>query len=249
MYSLSRFSPGHFLNGSYCTFEEGECGWQSVPGRGLSWRRLQSPAKATKQSCPSSGATFSVEGGQSKGQRSSAILRSPLFPPPLRNSPCTVRLWLCSGGLQRGSLSLWIAENSTGPEEQRRLWHSASKPKSERGWKLVIVPLYGLADWFWLQFSAEDGPGPGSAISIDNISFSMDCFLASNGEFPPVVASSTRLPFSSTPPSIGNPLMTFPPTDYCKCELDYHGSSSTLKENTLPTDIVCFSCCLSLSSF
>lgn len=31
---------------------------------------------------------------------------------------------------------------------------------------------------FWLQFSAEDGPGPGSAITIDNISFSMDCFLA-----------------------------------------------------------------------
>ncbi|XP_068573795.1 ALK tyrosine kinase receptor isoform X2 [Cebidichthys violaceus] len=208
----------HFLNGSYCTFEEGECGWQSVPGRGLSWRRLQSPAKATRQSCPSSGATFSVEGGQSKGQRSSAILRSPLFPPPLRNSRCTVRFWLCSGGLQRGALSLWIAENSTGPEEQRRLWHSASEPKWERGWKLIIIPLYGLADWFWLQFSAEDGPG--SAISIDNVSFSMDCFLASNGEFPPVVASSTRLPFrptiSSTPPSIGNPLMNLHPTDYSK---------------------------------
>lgn len=36
------------------------------------------------------GATFSVDGGQSKGPRSSALLRSPLFPPPLRNSPCTV---------------------------------------------------------------------------------------------------------------------------------------------------------------
>jgi len=38
------------------------------------------------------GATFSVEGGQSKGQRGSATLRSPLFPPPLRNSLCTVSL-------------------------------------------------------------------------------------------------------------------------------------------------------------
>ncbi|XP_029350160.1 ALK tyrosine kinase receptor-like [Echeneis naucrates] len=79
----------HFLNGSYCSFEEGECGWQSIMGRGFSWRRVQSPAKGTRQSCPSSGATFSVEGGQSKGQRGSALLRSPLFPPPLRNSPCT----------------------------------------------------------------------------------------------------------------------------------------------------------------
>ncbi|KAF3701491.1 ALK tyrosine kinase receptor [Channa argus] len=137
----------HFLNGSYCSFEEG--------------------------------ATFSVEGGQSKGQRSSALLRSPLFPPPLRNSPCTVRFWLCSGGSQKGALSLWIVENSTGPEEQRKLWHSANEPKSERGWRPIILPLYGLADWFWLQFSIEDGPGPGSAMSLDNISFSMDCFLAS----------------------------------------------------------------------
>lgn len=65
------------------------------------------------------------------------------------NSPSQqVRFWLCSGGSQRGSLSLWIAENSTGPEEQRRLWHSAREPKSERGWKFVIIPLYGLADWY-----------------------------------------------------------------------------------------------------
>ncbi|XP_073321435.1 LOW QUALITY PROTEIN: ALK tyrosine kinase receptor-like [Pagrus major] len=220
----------HFLNGSYCSFEEGECSWQSITGRGLSWRRLHSPAKATRQSCPSSGATFSVE-GQSKGQRSSALLRSPLFPPPLRNSPCTVRFRLCSGGLQKGSLSLWIVENSTGPEEQRRLWHSASEPKFERGWKLVTLPLYGLADWFWLQFSTEDGPGPGSAISLDNISFSMDCFLASNGEFPPVATSTTRLPFRptimATPPSFEGP-------DYSKKWI-FHTCGAVGPEGPTPT--------------
>lgn len=57
-----------------------------------------------------------------------------------------VRFWLCTGGSQK--LSLWIVENSTGPEEQRRLWHSASEPKSERGWKLIVLPLYALADWY-----------------------------------------------------------------------------------------------------
>ncbi|XP_072220857.1 ALK tyrosine kinase receptor [Leuresthes tenuis] len=210
----------HFLNGSYCSFEEGECNWQSIPGRSLSWRRFTSPAKGTRQSCPSSGATFTVEGGHSKAQRGSASLRSPLFPPPLRNSPCTVRFWLCSGGLHKGLLSLWIVENSTGPDEKRRLWHSASEPKSDRGWKPITLPLYGLADWFWLQFSMNDGPGPGSAISLDNISFSMDCFLASNGEFPPVAGSTTRLPLRPTiktpPPSIMNPSLSFPTTDYSK---------------------------------
>ncbi|XP_061751711.1 ALK tyrosine kinase receptor [Nerophis ophidion] len=207
----------HFLNGSYCSFEEGECGWQSIMGHSISWRRLQSPAKTTRQSCPSSGATLSVEG---KGQGRSASLRSPLFPPPLRNSPCTVRFWVCSGGLKKVSLSLWLLENSTGPEEQRQLWHLDSQPLSERGWKLFTVPLYGLADWFWLLFSTEDGPGPGSSISLDNISFSMNCFLASNGEFPPVASSTTRLalgpPFTTTPPSIGIPLMNSHTTDYSK---------------------------------
>ncbi|CAJ1074058.1 ALK tyrosine kinase receptor isoform X1 [Xyrichtys novacula] len=230
-----------FLNGSYCSFEDSECGWQPITGRGHSWRRLQSPSKATRQSCPTSGAAFSVEGGQSKGQRGSALLRSPLLPPPLRNSRCTVRFWLCSGGLQRVSLSLWIMENSTGPDKQRRLWHSASEPKPEKGWKLVILPLYGLADWFWLQFSTEDGPGPGSAISLDNISFSMDCFLASNGEFPPVVTSTTRLPFRTTPrttpPFIGSPLINNPDRDYSKKWI-FHTCGAVGPEGPTPTQ--CF---------
>ncbi|XP_056152315.1 ALK tyrosine kinase receptor [Lampris incognitus] len=211
-----------FLNGTYCSFEEDECGWQSTAGRGFYWRR-QSSVKAARQSCPSPGSTFSVEGGQSKGHHGSAILRSPLFPPPLRNSPCTVRFWVCSGGLQRGALSLWIVENSTGPEEQRQLWHSASEPRSERGWKVVTLPLYGLADWFWLQFSTEDRPGPGSVISLTNISFSMDCFLASNGEFPPVATSTTRQSLrptnqniKTTTPSDRGPLVHIPTTDDSK---------------------------------
>lgn len=42
----------------------------------------------------------------------------------------------------------------------------------------VVVKTALYLRRFWLQFSTEDGPGPGSAFSIDNISFSMDCFLA-----------------------------------------------------------------------
>ncbi|XP_028294863.1 ALK tyrosine kinase receptor [Gouania willdenowi] len=228
----------HFVNGSYCSFEDGECGWQPITSRGLSWRRLKSPAKANRQSCPSSGATFTVEGGQSKGQRLPALLRSPLFPPPLRNSPCTVRFWLCFGGPQRGWISLWIMENSTGPLEQRQLWHSASEPKAEKGWKLIVAPLYGLADWFWLQFSAEDGPGPGSSFSLDNISFSLDCFLASNGEFPPLVTSTAQLPFRPTgrtpPPSIRSPPVNFPTTDYSKKWI-FHTCGAVGPEGPTPT--------------
>ncbi|XP_024910865.1 ALK tyrosine kinase receptor [Cynoglossus semilaevis] len=200
----------HFLNGTYCSFEEGECSWRSAAVHGFSWRRVQFKTKAIRRSCPSSGYMFSVEGGQTKVHGGAALLTSPLFPPPLRNSPCTVRFWLCTGALQKGSLSLWIVENSTGPEEQRKLWHLGPELKSERGWKLVTLPLYGLADWFWLHFSTDDGLGPGSAIFLDNISFSMDCFLASNGEFPPVLTNTNQL--KST--TMSKPLKK--PPDYYK---------------------------------
>lgn len=55
---------------------------------------------------------------------------------------------MCSGGGQRGALSLWLVENSTRPEEQRRLWYSANEPKTKKGWRRIIVPLYGLVDWY-----------------------------------------------------------------------------------------------------
>ncbi|KAM9354884.1 ALK tyrosine kinase receptor [Pholidichthys leucotaenia] len=167
-----------FLNGTYCSFEDGDCGWQPITGHDFSWRRSQSSTKVARQTCPSSGWSLSVDRGQSKGHRGSAVLRSPLFPPPLRNSPCTIRFWLCSGGTQKGALFLSIVENST--KEERELWRSARELKWERGWRLVTVPLYGLADWFWLRLIAEEGPGPWSLVFVDNISFSMDCFLASN---------------------------------------------------------------------
>ncbi|XP_036398162.1 ALK tyrosine kinase receptor [Megalops cyprinoides] len=184
-----------FLNGSYCSFEDGNCGWQSVSTKGPKWSVLNSQPGGPSSSCSSSGAVMAVDGSQSKGQQGAALLRSPLFPPPLRNAPCVVRFWLCSGGQHRGALSLWVKENGTGPETLRKLWHSGSEARSGPSWKLITLPLYSLADWFYLQFSADGVFGWGSGFTLDNVSLSLDCFLASNGEFPPVVTtkSSTDL--------------------------------------------------------
>ncbi|CAL8298940.1 unnamed protein product [Boreogadus saida] len=49
-----------FLNGSYCSFEDEDCGWRSVTGRGATWRRLQTPVKPSRLSCPSSGAALAL---------------------------------------------------------------------------------------------------------------------------------------------------------------------------------------------
>lgn len=85
-----------------------------------------------------------------------------------------MRFWFCSGGSQRDSLSLWIVENSTGPDEQRRLWHTASESKSERGWRLITLPLYGLADWYaHLLHLLTDSSDCNKAVCLD-------CLQASN---------------------------------------------------------------------
>lgn len=49
------WSSGQFLNGSYCSFEDGLCGWQTIAGKGPSWRSQSSLPKGLRPSCPSSG--------------------------------------------------------------------------------------------------------------------------------------------------------------------------------------------------
>ncbi|KAI1895174.1 hypothetical protein AGOR_G00103580 [Albula goreensis] len=195
-----------FMNGSYCSFDDGDCGWEVVTARGPRWRVFRSQPAAATLSCPFSGGVMAVDSGQSKGPQGEVSLRSPLFPPPLKNSRCEVRFWLCSGGYQRGALSLSLAENSTGPEKLRKLWQTGSEEKRETGWKIITLPLYNLSDWFWLQFSADGIRG--TPFRLDNFSLSMDCFMTSNGEYPPVVPTTGI----STTTSILNGTTTEPPS-------------------------------------
>ncbi|KAJ8289591.1 hypothetical protein GJAV_G00003070 [Gymnothorax javanicus] len=178
-----------FLNGTYCSFEDSDCGWQPVSLRVPKWRVADSQPGGAKPGCAYSGGVMAVDSTQAKGPQGTASMRSPLYPPPLRNSRCEVQFWLCSGGPQRGLLSLWLAENSTGPERLRRMWYRGMEDDREPGWRLITVPLYNLSDWFWLQFRTNGLFGRESYVKVDNISLSMDCFLTSNGEFPPVVTN------------------------------------------------------------
>ncbi|KAF7704683.1 ALK tyrosine kinase receptor isoform X1 [Silurus meridionalis] len=184
-----------FLNGSYCSFEEDDCGWQMVSSKSLYKAVHLSLPKRLTNSCPSSGSVLALE-NQSKGQRGSVVVRSPLFLYPLRNAPCMVRFQVC--GSPNGRLSLWIIENSTGPEGQRSLWNSSSE-KMDKGWRLVTFPLFGLVDSFYLQFTAEISSGSDVAFAVDNFTLTMNCFLETNGEYPPVAPTSvTPVPFRPT---------------------------------------------------
>ncbi|XP_069055242.1 ALK tyrosine kinase receptor isoform X2 [Lepisosteus oculatus] len=194
-----------FHPGSYCSFEEGDCGWQTTSLSDVSWVVLKSQPGGATDSCASTqGAVLVLHGGEA------AELRSPLFPPPLRNAPCQVRFRLCQRGHQQRALSLWVVENGTGLEEKQRVWQSGGSTQGW-GWSLVSLPLYGVTDWFWLQFSADRGDGFGPAITVDNISLSPECFLASNGDLPPQV---TPVTVATVPPEVTNEhLMIDPPEE------------------------------------
>ncbi|KAJ8401197.1 hypothetical protein AAFF_G00387790 [Aldrovandia affinis] len=164
-----------FLNGSYCSFDDGNCGWQTVSTRGPKWGVLRSQPGGATSAWPSSGGMMAVDGN--------------------KNSRCKVRFLMCSEGHQKAALSLWVVENSTAPEKQRKLWHTVEEGKRDQSWRLITLPLYNLTDWFWLKFSADGVSSRGSAFKLDNFSLSLDCFLTSNGEYPPIATtmSTTEL--------------------------------------------------------
>ncbi|KTF84384.1 hypothetical protein cypCar_00023627, partial [Cyprinus carpio] len=175
-----------FLNGSYCSFGREDCNWQLVPARGPQWRAHPSIPQSLRSSCPSPGALLAID-SQPKGQRGSAQVRSPLFFYPLRNAPCMVKFWVC--GSSNGVLSLWIIENSTGPEGQRSLWNSTSEANMGKGWKLITLPLFGLVDLLWHYTTLPVVPKPhkiAQCCIYDNAS----CSAMANGEFPPMAPTN-----------------------------------------------------------
>ncbi|XP_026876358.2 ALK tyrosine kinase receptor [Electrophorus electricus] len=232
-----------FLNGSYCSFEEGDCGWQSVSSRSPYRRVHLSLPKGLRNSCPSSGAVLAVE-SQSKGQQGSVSVRSPLFLYPLRNAPCMVHFQVC--GSPSSVLSLWIVENSTGPEGQRNLWNSTND-KMDKGWRHITFPLFGLVDSFYLQLVADISPGSDVALAVDNFTLSINCFLATNGEFPPVVPTGatqgqirpTNQKKTPTPVDRDSGTLTIQPTPVEAMKWFFHTCGATGPDG--PTPSQCFS--------
>ncbi|XP_041109787.1 ALK tyrosine kinase receptor-like [Polyodon spathula] len=187
-----------FLLGSYCSFEEGGCGWQALTSTSerTAWgvqEGQHEDRQEKKGSCPFTGRALVLNSSEFVSDEPS-VMRSPLFPPPLKNSPCQVWFSVCAEGSLQGALSLWLVENSTREEESRMLWGSSGV----KGWSRLAIPVHGVSDRFWLLFSGSGEPG--SAIAIDNISLSLDCFLASNGDLPPKITpvSTSMKNFEST---------------------------------------------------
>ncbi|GCB71305.1 hypothetical protein scyTo_0005901 [Scyliorhinus torazame] len=111
-------------------------------------------------------------------------LRSPMFPIPIRNSPCEVRMSLCLYGTLMGNLSFLIVENKTDQEYVRTLWEFANITGSG-SWQKATLPLPDVSDRFWLQLNTVWTEESSAVIALDNVTLNLDCYLSSNIESSP----------------------------------------------------------------
>ncbi|XP_060101375.1 ALK tyrosine kinase receptor isoform X1 [Heteronotia binoei] len=167
-------------SGFYCSFEDGDCGWtQSLSGSQDThlWRigNLQHNHFCFLKEC-----TLLLNTSESSAAET-VVVASAVFPSPMKNSPCELRMsWLLHGVLL-GDVSLVLVENKTGKEQSRKLWHFDNR-KGMGVWQKMVRPLTDVSDRFWLQIVTSWKAGSEAIIAFDNFSLSLDCYLTINEE-------------------------------------------------------------------
>ncbi|XP_067901353.1 ALK tyrosine kinase receptor-like isoform X1 [Heterodontus francisci] len=174
--------------GSYCSFEENDCEWSSITSEmdEPSWKVKESQSvyeEERNKLCYSEGHALFLNTRENLGADFNE-LRSPIFPTPIRNSPCEVHMSLCLYGTLMGSLSFLVVENKTDQEYVRTLWEFVNMTGSG-SWQKTIIPLPDVSDRFWLQLNTIWTEESSAVIALDNVTLSLDCYLSSNVEISP----------------------------------------------------------------
>uniref|UniRef100_A0A4W3GKN5 Tyrosine-protein kinase receptor n=1 Tax=Callorhinchus milii TaxID=7868 RepID=A0A4W3GKN5_CALMI len=89
-----------------------------------------------------------------------------------------VRFSLCFYGTLMGSLSFWVVENKT-EEENVKLWEFGDV-KGTGSWQVTTLTLSDMSDRFWLELHAAWTAESSAIIALDNITLSLNCYLASD---------------------------------------------------------------------
>ncbi|XP_048392847.1 ALK tyrosine kinase receptor-like isoform X1 [Stegostoma tigrinum] len=179
--------------GSYCSFEEEECGWSSVTSEvdEPSWKLKQSRSVNEEEK---NNLCYSEDHALFLNTKETLIadfneLRSPIFPTPIRNSACEVRMSLCLYGTLVGNLSFLVVENKTDEEYIRTLWEFANITGSG-SWQKATLKLPDVSDRFWLQLNTVWTDESTAIIALDNVTLSLDCYLSSNVDSSPINQSA-----------------------------------------------------------
>ncbi|XP_044147254.1 ALK tyrosine kinase receptor-like [Bufo gargarizans] len=158
--------------GFYCMFEDGSCGWALDP-KTSDWR-----ISALEGSGDDSVLILNTR--ESTASQSSTMTNV-LYPSPLKNSTCELRMSFLLVGFLLGDVSVRLRDNRTGRVKTRTLWHFANG-EGLGVWQHLVLSLQGVLERFWLEIHASWSKESDSIIAFDNISLSLGCYLTSNGE-------------------------------------------------------------------
>ncbi|XP_075060482.1 ALK tyrosine kinase receptor [Mixophyes fleayi] len=165
--------------GFYCMFEDGSCGWTLDPNTS-EWR-IGTLAGSEEDSM-----LILRTRGSSMSQ--SSIMTNVLYPSPLKNSTCELRMSFRLDGFWLGDVSVRLHDNRTGKVKIRTLWHFANG-EGLGAWQRIALSLQDVLGRFWLEIHASWSKDSDSIIAFDNVSLSLGCYLTSNGEMTAQTAS------------------------------------------------------------
>ncbi|KAM5126916.1 ALK tyrosine kinase receptor-like, partial [Mantella aurantiaca] len=157
--------------GFYCPFDDGSCGWALDPHTSL-WRI------GTLENSADSVLILNTRGSPLS---QSSVMTNVLYPSPMKNSTCELRMSFLLDGFLRGDISIRLHDNRTGRAKSRTLWHFTNR-EGLGAWQHMVLPLKDVMERFWLEIRASWSKDSDSIIAFDNVSLSLGCYLTSNSD-------------------------------------------------------------------
>ncbi|CAH2256050.1 ALK tyrosine kinase receptor [Pelobates cultripes] len=156
--------------GFYCMFEDGNCGWAVAPLTS-GWR-----VEALEDSDDPA-----LLLNTSDSPVSEAVIKTNvMFPSPLKNSSCELRMSFLLEGFLLGNISVLLFDNKTGKAKSRSLWYFANA-EGLGIWQPMVLSLRDILERFWLEIRASWSKESDAIIAFDNISLSLGCYLTTKG--------------------------------------------------------------------
>ncbi|KAK7904348.1 hypothetical protein WMY93_016955 [Mugilogobius chulae] len=180
------FICGALPLGSYCSFEQDDCGW-SVSMQQFQWRRLSADALEPQEQqgealLSTPGHFLVLQVRKSSALREVSIL-SPWFPAPVSSSDCQMSFSLYLFGDFNGTLVVTVEESDTA--NSPLVWERNGPWTDD--WDNVALQLTGIEHRFQMRVSALWAPGSEADIALDYISLGAACFYTDVNELGPVV--------------------------------------------------------------
>ncbi|KAJ1157851.1 hypothetical protein NDU88_010548 [Pleurodeles waltl] len=164
--------------GFYCSFQEGECGW-TQNSSSLNTPLWKIAVPQNNQVSLTAGHALLLNTSEYPVDETISST-SPLFPAPMKNSLCELRMSMLIRGFLYGNISLVLAENKTGKANGRMVWHMANV-EGLGVWQRIVLPLLDVSDRFWLEILTSWQKGSDSVIALDDVSLSLGCYLTTTG--------------------------------------------------------------------